>query len=715
MKKNLKELQEKCMFDPEQDSDMGVRIRDVGQEGFNGDDDDCTPIIIQDADPLESIESDNDIGINKKNQPEKSMLNIMESHENFRTSEIADDTPLANKTAFSHSIYEWTDIQKDPEVFENEHANSLLNVNECGQLNLFTMDDMTTDSLKQFNGHQGNPLHYFNSIDNEELHQLIISGTNEKQKILWFLDSVQKYIKKLNSIYTKIDEVQGTLKYQDSQLDLYLSKAIKAFRHTKIKSKCRDCTGNDSHFYEPGREGFQQKLDEISKENGRRERVSAMHVNVPIGLTNMSYPKLPSNESSPTKLHRQELMERLGKNSDDNLKFEESISSNMKHKNIRYSNKNNYQTKKQKTCNELPDIIEDEPNSGFNHRPSRKNSIIQPINNSASPTKQAGGHFPQTTPIIQLKKYKQPNGSNVRAQIVDEAVHNRGALNTPLKTPASPNLLKNRGDMNRMIYDRGNLGTSFPVNGNDALQMRPLSQNLDNKSELIMPAHQNALPTTLENRSDFMRPAKLKEIKVKESQQNVNNEGGQNSQMEKLQTIEKASKAPVHKGQAKQPEEVKSPIRILKRTNTNNPNDGIKNNFINCQQVADESPTKDKLVPLPNSPKKIQNFTMGVGGKSPIKAKAMEKDTEGSGFLCALTPINAHKMGTISPTKNQKLANISTDEPKVHSQKRSVEPFLNSAPPILDKTRKQLEASRKFNTKSIPQNFEEVVGAHGLS
>ena len=204
------------------------------------------------------------------------------------------------------------------------------------------MDDMTTDSLKQFNGHQGNPLHYFNSIDNEELHQLIISGTNEKQKILWFLDSVQKYIKKLNSIYTKIDEVQGTLKYQDSQLDLYLSKAIKAFRHTKIKSKCRDCTGNDSHFYEPGREGFQQKLDEISKENGRRERVSAMHVNVPIGLTNMSYPKLPSNESSPTKLHRQELMERLGKNSDDNLKFEESISSNMKHKNIRYSNKNNY-------------------------------------------------------------------------------------------------------------------------------------------------------------------------------------------------------------------------------------------------------------------------------------------------------------------------------------------------------------------------------------
>lgn len=141
-------------------------------------------------------------------------------------------------------------------------AEKIMNLKLDKLFKKYNIDIDVLDVLKDFEKTKCHMAYFsFHSVD--DLEGQIKSAVNEKEKIYCFQRKLEEFSEQIIQIQKIIESVISRLDRQDCRLDKYLDRITMAFRAQKRAQGC-PCCKNKAHTFQQGKEGFQQRQNELS-------------------------------------------------------------------------------------------------------------------------------------------------------------------------------------------------------------------------------------------------------------------------------------------------------------------------------------------------------------------------------------------------------------------------------------------------------------------
>lgn len=205
-----------------------------------------------------------------------------------------DDCPEFNRT------YNWPVSTFNKDRFKTEIGSALLQIKYD---EIFADYRMSEDMDKVVNDFQTNPnlMGFFAQYTLGELEGLINDAVSEKEKLFYCVENLDNYYDKLREIHERIFEVTQILERQDERLNKYIERVTQTYRGLKRSLNCLCCKGK-SHQFVLGKEGFQNKLEQIGADNQAhitlREKADSEYNEK---KASMAKEPVPTGETSPMK------------------------------------------------------------------------------------------------------------------------------------------------------------------------------------------------------------------------------------------------------------------------------------------------------------------------------------------------------------------------------------------------------------------------------
>lgn len=182
------------------------------------------------------------------------------------------------KQCLFEKIYTWTEQNFSKEQIEDKEGIVILNLDNSKLFEKLEISKGIKECLESCKNSSG----YFGFYKSDDIEQMIIEAINEKEKLLWFMNTLSEYASKINSIASTIEQTSFRQKADDVHLDKYIKKAVAIFRERNKKVNCDVCFERKFCKMKNGEEGFQKKLDEIVKSHhktGNLDMVIAKNIN----------------------------------------------------------------------------------------------------------------------------------------------------------------------------------------------------------------------------------------------------------------------------------------------------------------------------------------------------------------------------------------------------------------------------------------------------